>query len=226
MRRSWDPFSDIDRMMWQMQRDLMQDFFPTRTHPADSVRRGPTQEQLQSKALESKGEKGENAAASESTTAENKERGATAVQERPQDQDRDFATDLWSLDAPGWPLSMSRALRSAPRAPPLEIEETDNEYKVHMTVPGYNKDQIKVTVTGSGENRMLSISGEVSEESKDDKRGYARKYGSFQRSISIPASIKPDSIVGKMENGVLEVVLPKDKEHEAEHAKVQNINIQ
>ena len=73
------------------------------------------------------------------------------------------------------------------------------------------KDQINVDVR----NNRLVISGETkkNEQYKEgDTHIQERRYGSFSRSITLPANVKADDITAKFENGLLELKLPKTAE--------------
>ncbi len=70
------------------------------------------------------------------------------------------------------------------------------------------KDQINVDV----HDNALTISGETKQDEKRTEGNVhiqERRYGSFTRSISLPPNVKPDDIVAKFENGLLELKLPK-----------------
>ncbi|MBP7213274.1 MAG: Hsp20/alpha crystallin family protein, partial [Anaerolineaceae bacterium] len=63
---------------------------------------------------------------------------------------------------------------------------------------------------------ILSIKGEVADESGDENQGKyhirERYYGNFQRSISMPGVVDADKITAETENGTLVVHLPKKPE--------------
>ena len=73
------------------------------------------------------------------------------------------------------------------------------------------KDQINVDVR----NNRLVISGETKKDEQykeGDTHIQERRYGSFSRSITLPANVKADDITAKFENGLLELKLPKTAE--------------
>ncbi len=86
--------------------------------------------------------------------------------------------------------------------PETNIEKTETEYKVSISVPGLTKDDLKI-MTKEG---ILKISYEKQE-------GENGNYfvGSFVKSYNIPDDVKEKDIVGKVENGVLTLLLPIDK---------------
>ena len=80
-----------------------------------------------------------------------------------------------------------------------------------VELPGVDKDDIDISVVGD----VLTIKGErkADEESKDeDYYCCERSYGSFFRSITVPAAVDTKKIEASYENGVLEISLPKAPE--------------
>ncbi len=64
-------------------------------------------------------------------------------------------------------------------------------------------------------NGNLTIKGEKQEEKEEKKKDYylrERKFGSFERSFSIPEGVDTDKIEAAFKNGVLNVTLPKKPE--------------
>lgn len=83
------------------------------------------------------------------------------------------------------------------------ITKNDEEYLIHVPVPGLTKDDLKIT-TRDG---VLSIS--YKEENTDKKsHSFIR---SFKKSYGIPDDVDDKNISGSVENGVLEIILPKSK---------------
>lgn len=93
----------------------------------------------------------------------------------------------------------------------MDLIEEKDKFIVHADVPGFTKDQIKLSI----KDGMLNVSGETSnqrEENDPDRRYHRleRSSGSISRSIRLPEHIKEDEIMANCENGVLKVVIPKD----------------
>ena len=86
--------------------------------------------------------------------------------------------------------------------PQTSIRKNESEYTIKISTPGLTKDDLKIT-TKEG---VLNISFE--REEKDDAHYFI---GSFNKSYSIPENVKERDIVGKVENGILELILPIDK---------------
>jgi HSP20 family protein len=96
-------------------------------------------------------------------------------------------------------------------SPAVDIREREDAYLVEVELPGLTKDDVKITM----ENNILTIQGEKKHE-KEEKRGNyhrsERLYGSFQRSFTLPSSVKNEKIEAQYKNGILTVTLPKVEE--------------
>jgi HSP20 family protein len=104
---------------------------------------------------------------------------------------------------------------------PAEIVETADELRIDVEVPGFREEDLEITL----ENNVLTIGGEKrlqqKEETKEsDYRLFERRYGRFQRSFTVPATVRGDRCEASYENGVLTLRLPK-----AEEAKPRRIQI-
>ncbi len=104
--------------------------------------------------------------------------------------------------------------------PPVDIVEKENEYQVHIELPGVDKSDVKINVA----NSVLTIKGEKKTESEENNKNYHRTercYGSFQRSFTLPTSVKADKIEATYNNGVLMIVLPKVEEAKPKEIEVK-----
>ncbi len=91
---------------------------------------------------------------------------------------------------------------------PVDLFETDNEVVVKGSLPGMKAEDVEISVTGD----VLTIRGETKEEHEEKKPNYyrqERRYGSFQRSMPLPAKVDADKAEAVFENGVLTLRLPK-----------------
>jgi len=84
----------------------------------------------------------------------------------------------------------------------IKVDKDDEGYKVLMSVPGLTKEDIDLNI----KDGVITISHEK-EEKTDDQYFMS----SFTKSYNLPDDVNVDKISGKVENGVLEIVLPFDK---------------
>jgi HSP20 family protein len=102
----------------------------------------------------------------------------------------------------------------------VDMYETGDDVTVKASLPGVKPEDVDITVTGN----VLEIRGETKQESDETKGDYhyrERRYGSFQRSLTLPVDIQPDQVEATFEDGVLTLKMPK-----AEQAKARQIKIQ
>lgn len=92
--------------------------------------------------------------------------------------------------------------------PATNISDKDNHFLIEMAVPGMKKDDFHVTV----ENGILHISSEKKEEKEEKDKQYRRReynYYSFERSFTLPESVKQDDIKARYKEGVLSLTVEK-----------------
>lgn len=95
--------------------------------------------------------------------------------------------------------------------PALDLSETAEAYFVELAVPGMKAEDLNVTI----ENGVLTIAGEVKQEAETKERNFhrvERRYGRFNRSVTLPTTVRGDAIEAKLENGVLHLSIPKAEE--------------
>lgn len=104
--------------------------------------------------------------------------------------------------------------------PSVDIAENDNEYLVKVDLPGVTKDDVKITL----ESNVLTIRGEKKQEKETKKENFhrvERSYGSFQRSFTLPTTVKSEKIDASFKDGVLTIVLPKMEEAKPKEIEVK-----
>jgi len=106
-----------------------------------------------------------------------------------------------------------RALRplTAEFAPAVDVKETADQIVVKAEVPGMDAQDINISVTGD----VLTIKGEKKAEREEKEENYhlvERSYGSFSRSLAMPAAVDLDKIEAKYDKGVLIITCPKKEE--------------
>jgi HSP20 family protein len=102
--------------------------------------------------------------------------------------------------------------------PQFDVDENEEAYLISVDLPGVKKENIKVDLSGN----VLTIAGERrhSEESKGG-RYMERSYGSFQRSFTLPNTVDIDKIEANLEDGVLNLALPKSAQSKGRKIEVQ-----
>jgi HSP20 family protein len=118
-----------------------------------------------------------------------------------------------------WP-EISRMLPELEPPMSVDVYEEGNHIIVKADLPGLSKDDIDITLT----EQNITISGEKKKEEKVEKKDYyrfERSYGSFRRSIALPAEVKTDKAKASFKNGVLEIKVPKTEEAKKKGRKIK-----
>ncbi len=95
-------------------------------------------------------------------------------------------------------------------APSLDVSETGDTVTVRAEVPGVDPKELDISVSGD----VLTIRGEKKEQTEERSEGYyhsERRFGSFRRSVPLPASVDRDKITAEYDRGVLTVRMPKSE---------------
>jgi len=105
--------------------------------------------------------------------------------------------------------------------PRVDIYETDNEVVATCDIPGLeSQDDVVININ---DDTVLTISGTINrtKETNDKHVHRQERYsGQFQRSMSLPSPVSEENVKATYKNGVLEVRMPKLKDHHHHHKKI------
>jgi len=104
--------------------------------------------------------------------------------------------------------------------PAVDIIDTPAAYVLKVELAGMKAEDVHIEL----EDDVLTIRGERHQEEKLDPEQYQSTewhYGAFQRSISLPRSVKRDAIEATYEDGVVEVHVPKAAEVEPQRIELK-----
>jgi HSP20 family protein len=111
--------------------------------------------------------------------------------------------------------------------PKMNIIENKENYLIQYSVPGLKKEDLKISIDADG-NLVVEMNKEShKEEKKDDSVRYLRREFTteqFRNTLVLPEDIHREKITAKVENGILEVVLPRVTVEEKK-ALVQSIEV-
>jgi HSP20 family protein len=127
-----------------------------------------------------------------------------------QEQLRQRQLDSWFAHALGrhgqW---QDMAMANAPAwAPALDIAERKDAYLVTVELPGVKLDDLTITL----EDGLLTVQGErqfANDAAEQQFHRVERRYGAFRRSITLPAHVVTDAVEATVEDGVLQILVPK-----------------
>lgn len=94
---------------------------------------------------------------------------------------------------------------------PVDIKDTPEAFLLKAELPGLAKEDIKINFN----DNMLTIRGERKKEEKEEGANFIRverSYGSFTRSFSVDVPVKYNEIKARYQDGILEVILPKEED--------------
>jgi HSP20 family protein len=90
--------------------------------------------------------------------------------------------------------------------PAVDIEELEDAYVVEAEVPGVNREDVNIEVSGN----ELTISGESKERAREGIiRRRTRRVGQFEFRVVLPMEVNPEGVDAKLNDGVLTVRIPK-----------------
>jgi HSP20 family protein len=103
----------------------------------------------------------------------------------------------------------------------MDVAETDKDIELTVELPGIEPKDVDISIS----DNVLTIKGEKKVEKEEKDKNYRRverSYGSFMRSIELPAGVAPDAIKAAVNNGVLKVTVPKPAAAEAKKIEVKS----
>ncbi len=105
-------------------------------------------------------------------------------------------------------------------APRVDVMEHKDAFVIKAELPGVEKNNVKITL----QENLLTIRGEKKQEKEEKDMNVhrvERAYGAFERSFSLPTTVKSDKIDASFRDGVLTVTLPKVEEAKPKEIEVK-----
>lgn len=126
-------------------------------------------------------------------------------------RNEDFIPTLFNelLD---WNLNNAISVNNAPQ---MNVIETRDDYKLEFSVPGLKKEDLSISVDAD-DNLVVQMVHQTKNENKEEKHYLRREFSTvqFRRALTLPTDVNREEIKAKVENGVLEIELPKLKVEE------------
>jgi len=120
----------------------------------------------------------------------------------------------------GFGDSSQEMLAAGNFVPAVDVYEDEQKLVLKLEVPGIKQEDLDVRV----ENQTLTVRGErkfESEEKEENFHRIERRFGSFARSFSLPATVDNGSVSAKYENGVLTIQLAKKEAAKPKQVKIE-----
>jgi HSP20 family protein len=102
----------------------------------------------------------------------------------------------------------------------VDVKENSSQYLVTADLPGVEKDGINVELN----NQTLTISVRAEQEKEEKGTDYLlreRWNEARQRSIPLALAGSPEGVSATFKNGVLEIKVPKNPEHQSKRISIQ-----
>ena len=103
----------------------------------------------------------------------------------------------------------------------IDVNEKDDAFYVNAEIPGVAKEDIDLSITGD----IVSISTEIAQkdEQKEGNRilRSERYFGAVSRSFQLPNKVNVEEAEASYENGILQLVLPKETGSERKKLEIK-----
>jgi HSP20 family protein len=107
-------------------------------------------------------------------------------------------------------FTLPREPGAAFHAPAVDLYQTDDEVVVKASLPGLKAEDVQISITGD----MLTIRGEFKEKEEKKEKAYhlrEQRYGSFERTLSLPSMVNTEKAQADFEDGILTITVPKSE---------------
>lgn len=107
---------------------------------------------------------------------------------------------------------------------PLDVAETPESFIVKASLPGANPEDFEITLA----DNVLNIKAKIEETREFEEGQYhlrERRFGSFERSLTLAAPVNADGIVADYVDGVLSLNVPKAEEIKPKRIAVNAVKV-
>ena len=96
-----------------------------------------------------------------------------------------------------------------------DVTEKENEYLFEVELPGYNREDVKITL----EDGYMNIKVEKNAENNNEEKNYIRRerYVSTASRSYYVGNVDKTAIKAKFENGILNITVPKEQMKKTEN---------
>jgi len=103
--------------------------------------------------------------------------------------------------------------------PSVDVEDRGKDFRLTVDLPGFNKENVDVDVTED----VVTVQAKQSLSEEEKQANYVRHERSAQtyyRRIHLPETVLSDEAKANLNNGILEIVLPKKAPKEKKKLKI------
>ena len=113
------------------------------------------------------------------------------------------------------------SLASPATLPSMDVSETENLIEIVAELPGLEKKDVEINIS----DNILTIRGQKKNEREEKSKDYhlvERSFGSFARSVELPAGVQPENITAEIANGVLKVTVQKPAPKQSKQIEIKS----
>ena len=106
-------------------------------------------------------------------------------------------------------------------APAVNVKETAKNYQMEIAAPGLKKEWVRVNIDNDG-NLNIAIENKMEHKNEDKHEHYLRRefsYSNYQQSYALPEDADREKVSAKVNDGVLEIEIPKVAKEENKNVK-------
>jgi len=134
--------------------------------------------------------------------------------------------DRWFEEWPEWSERLFSRMPQVPmmKTPRMDIYEDNGNVIAEVELPGVDPKNIEVEV----KDNYLKVEAKAEEKKEEKKKGYYRKEisaGYYKRVVPLPVEVVGDKAEAAYEEGILKVVIPKEKPKKKEEKKPIKIKV-
>ncbi|MEM7362544.1 MAG: Hsp20/alpha crystallin family protein [Pseudomonadota bacterium] len=117
-----------------------------------------------------------------------------------------FLNDFWRPRSTFQPVSRNAV--DTPLAPRVDVTEHDDRYEFVVELPGFNKDDVTVSVEDGHLTIEASHESDASETSEGRVIRRERRSGNYVRKFHVGEDVDSDSVSAKFADGLLNITVP------------------
>jgi HSP20 family protein len=130
--------------------------------------------------------------------------------------------DFWELPPMRHGMRWKHRFPLMPReamAPSVDLEDRGSDFRLTMDLPGFDKENVDIEVNEDS----VMVRAEKTQSEEEKKKNFVRRERTaqtFYRSVPLPEKVRSDEAKASLNNGLLEITLPKKEPREAKKLKI------
>jgi HSP20 family protein len=104
--------------------------------------------------------------------------------------------------------------------PSVDLEDRGKDFRLTVDLPGFSKENVEIEVTDDS----VVIHAKKAVEEEEKKKNYIRRERAaqtFYRKIPLPKEVRSDEAKANLNEGILEITLPKKEPKETKKVKIE-----